>query len=101
MSEMQDSTNKSQDGTKLVVITAAKANDLVTDTILLGGEGEGGKGGRPERSSISASQGIDVNGPNKELDIREAKGCSVRAGGRVFSGTKEKEEGDGNHVSHS
>jgi hypothetical protein len=86
MSEMEDSTSKSQDGTKLIVATAAKANDFATDTVFLSGEGEGGKGRGPE-SSISASQGIDANGANEELDICEAKGCSIRAGGSVFAGT--------------
>jgi hypothetical protein len=43
LSQMGDATNKGSYGTKVQITTSGMANDLVTDSVLLGSKREGSK----------------------------------------------------------
>jgi hypothetical protein len=67
--------------------SAAQANDLTTDTILLGGEFEGAKGGG-SKQCIGARQKRDATASNKKLNITEGEGSGIGRSTGVFAGTK-------------
>ena len=100
VSKVKNSTHQCQDGTELVVATAAKTDAFATDTVFLSGEGEGSEGGGP-KGGFSAREGVAVHGANEELDIRESKRSGIGVADSVLTGVEEKEKGDGNHIGHS
>lgn len=59
------------------VPAAAKLDDLIWNTVLLGGEGEGG-GSSHADLIIRGGVKVDVGGSNEELDITQGEGCSIR-----------------------
>ena len=73
---MENAVAQADDRTELGVATVSKANDFALYTILLGCEGECGKGGRLD-VSIGGHEKIKVMVANTKLDITELEGSGV------------------------
>ena len=86
-----------KNGAKVGVAAAPEADDLVFDTVFLGGEGEGGLatlrqffwGGESEVESAKT---------NGELDVGQGEWHGIGRRIRVFPRAKEVEEGDDDHI---
>ena len=90
--EMEHTTDNCGDGAEIGVARSGQANDFATDAVLLGGEGEAGKGG-----SLKVSRGgglkVEAFNANKELNVTETERGSFRLCRGVFAGAQEEEEG--------
>jgi len=95
--EMDDATGGSKDRAKGWMATAAQPDDFAPDTVLLGGEFEGDKGGI-EEFGVGGRPRLDDGVADLEFDVADSEGRCVGRGGSVFSRSKEEEEGEADHV---
>jgi len=75
-SKMEDTPDDGESWAAVGIPAAAKFDDLIWDTILLGGEGEWG-GASHEDFAIGGSVEVDAGGSNEELDITQG-GAEVK-----------------------
>jgi len=74
---MEDTPDDGEGWAAVGIPAAAEFDDLIWDTILLGGEGEGG-GASHEDFAIGGGVEVDAGGSNEELDITQGERCSIR-----------------------
>jgi hypothetical protein len=79
------------------ISTAAKTDDLATDSILLGGEGECSKRCAYDVGERNGRGGRMMH-TDPKLDVRKTERTSVRNGASIFAQAKKKEKGDNDHV---